>query len=60
MISQITKAATELMSLVHMDNELHREHTISRVAKKAGTIIIDGKKYLVEVVLTEIIVNDNE
>jgi hypothetical protein len=43
-----------------MDNELHREHTISRVAKKAGTIMIDGKKYLVEVVLTEIIVNDNE
>ena len=60
MISQITKAAAELMSLVHMDNELHREHTISRVAKKAGTILIDNRKYLVEVVLTEIIGNDNE
>ncbi len=60
MISQITKAATELMSLIRMDHDLHREHQISKISRQAGTIEIDGKKYLVEVVLTQIIGNDNE
>ena len=60
MISQITRAATEAMSLIHVDNEFHRQHQISSVSRKAGSIEIDGKKYLVEVVLTQIIGNDNE
>jgi hypothetical protein len=43
-----------------MDHDLHREHQISKISRQAGTIEIDGKKYLVEVVLTQIIGNDNE